>query len=45
MTSSAEAMLRMTPLQLLTAAPDTLLGLLFVFAFFKTRRAIGTVDN
>jgi hypothetical protein len=29
---------RMTPLQSLTAVPDALLGLLFVFAFFKTRR-------
>jgi hypothetical protein len=30
---------RMTPLQSLTAVPDALLGLLFVFAFFKTRRS------
>jgi len=32
---------RMTPLQSLTAAPDTMLGLLFIFAFFKTRRSDG----
>jgi hypothetical protein len=32
---------RMTPFQSLTAVPDTMLGFLFIFAFFKTRRSDG----
>ena len=32
---------RLTPIQLMSGVPDTLLGLLFVIAFFKTLRSAG----